>query len=203
LRCVERIYTNVYGDIESCVRSMVQDYGDTDGSRTGRNGDVVDENNVVIGVTPRKGVHKTGKLHLAVHVFMFNSEGKLWIEKRGQTVDTHPGCYDSSAAGHVSSGETYDEAARMESIEELGIDGLGLKPVYGLPIGPDTKNEFVRFYVAISDSKPQLHEDAASQELYALDEIDMKIRNGEKFVPAYLLLFDWYKRNAKAVVGKT
>ena len=45
--------------------------------------DVVDENNRVIGETPRKGVHKTDKLHRAVHIFMLDSDGRLWIERRG------------------------------------------------------------------------------------------------------------------------
>ena len=120
--------------------------------------DVVDENNRVIGETPRKGVHKTDKLHRAVHIFMLDSDGRLWIERRGQSVDTHPGFYDSSAADHVSKGESYDEAARREALEELGIEDLELKPCYDLPLGPDTKNEFVRLYITKSDRKPRLHE---------------------------------------------
>lgn len=159
--------------------------------------DVVDGNNRIIGETPRKGVHETNKLHRAVHIFMLDSGGKLWIEKRGQSVDTHPGCYDSSAAGHVRKGESYDDAARRETIEELGIENLELKPAYDLPLGPGTKNEFVRLYVARSDEKPRLHEDAESQEPYTVEEIDMMIKNGEKFVPTFLLLFDWYKKNSE------
>ena len=161
--------------------------------------DVVDKSNRVIGETPRKGVHKTDKLHRAVHIFMLDSNGRLWIERRGQSVDTHPGFYDSSAAGHVSKGESYDAAAYREAVEELGIEGLDLRPSYDLPLGPDTKNEFVRLYVTRSDKKPRLHEDAGSQELYTIEEIDMKIKNREKFVPAFLLLFDWYKRNKRTI----
>ena len=159
--------------------------------------DVVDQNNRIIGETPRKGVHKTDKLHRAVHIFMLDSDGRLWIERRGQSVDTHPGFYDSSAAGHVSKGESYNEAARREALEELGIEGLELKPYYDLPLGPDTKNEFVRLYITRSDRKPRLHEDAGSQECYTIEELEMKIRNGERFVPTFLLLFDWYKKNNK------
>ncbi len=157
--------------------------------------EVVDKQDNIIGEAPRKGVHNTDKLHRAVHIFMRDLHGRLWIEKRGESVDTHPGYYDSSAAGHVSKGETYDEAARRESIEELGIEDLDLRLVYGLPLEDDTKNEFVRLYVTESGNKPHLHEDTGSQELYSLGEIDTKIRNGEKFVPTFVLLFKWYKSN--------
>jgi isopentenyldiphosphate isomerase len=155
--------------------------------------DVVDESNNVIGEAPRKGIHKTGKLHRAAHIFMFDSAGRLWIERRGQTADTNPGYYDSSAAGHVRKGETYEQGAQREALEELGIEGLELKPVYDLPASPSTGNEFVRLFITHSDKKPKLHEDAASQKRYTIEEIDEKITHGEKFVPTFLKLFEWYK----------
>ena len=154
--------------------------------------DVVDMHNNVIGEAPRKGIHEKHLLHRAAHIFLVDSSGRLWIEKRGKTVDTNPGYYDSSAAGHVSKGETYDEGARREVLEELGIEGLELKPVRTIDAAPETNNEFVRFYIARSDKLPRLHEDAVSQERYTIEEIKKKIKNGEKFTPMFLKLFAYY-----------
>ena len=74
--------------------------------------DVVDEQDRVIGQAPRSEVHAKKLLHRAVHIFVFNSEGKLLIHRRSATKDEYPLCYTSSASGHVSAGETYDECAR-------------------------------------------------------------------------------------------
>ncbi len=159
--------------------------------------DVVDKQNKVIGEAPRKGIHAKGNmmLHRAVHIFLIDSKNRIWVEKRGPNTDTLPLHYDCSAAGHVTKGETYRQAAQREAIEELGIDDLKFKHAFDLPASDLTMNEFIRFYVARSDKKPRLHEDAYSQELYTIPEIDKKIERGEKFTPSFPIFLKWIKEN--------
>ncbi len=38
---------------------------------------VVDENDMVVGSTQRKGIHKTDKMHRSVHLFLIISSGKI------------------------------------------------------------------------------------------------------------------------------
>ena len=161
--------------------------------------DVVDKYNSVIGEAPRKGIHAKGNkmLHRAVHIFLMDSKNRLWIEKRGPNTDTMPLHYDCSAAGHVAKGETYEQAALREAAEELGIKGLKLRHAFDLPANGLTMNEFVRFYVARSDRKPRLHEDAYSQELYTIQEIEAKMRIGEKFTPTFPIFLKWIKENVQ------
>ncbi len=134
-------------------------------------------------------------MHRAVHIFLMDSRGRLWIEKRGPNVDTCPLYYDCSAAGHVAKGETYEQAAEREVAEELGIRGLKLVRAFDLPASEITMNEFQRFFVAMSDEKPRLHEDAYSQELYTISEIEEKMRRGEKFTPTFAKFLAWCKEN--------
>lgn len=83
--------------------------------------DVVDEADQIIGRATRSEVHARKLRHRAVHVFVFNEGGKLFIQKRSRNKDSFPGRRDSSASGHLSSGEDYDACAVRELSEELGL----------------------------------------------------------------------------------
>src|SRR4051812_43883356 len=82
--------------------------------------DVVNELDEVIGQERRSVVHRTGLRHRAVHVLVFNSKGELFLQKRSMTKDTFPGAWDSSASGHLDTGEDYEACALRELGEELG-----------------------------------------------------------------------------------
>ncbi len=45
----------------------------------------------------------------------------MLLQKRSARKDSYPGCYDISAAGHVTAGEDVLESAKRELQEELGI----------------------------------------------------------------------------------
>ena len=83
--------------------------------------DVVDENDNVIATKTRGEIHALQLMHRAVHILLFNSRGELFLQKRSMSKDEQPGKWDSSAAGHVDSGEGYLACARREIHEELGI----------------------------------------------------------------------------------
>src|SRR5215468_11100142 len=83
--------------------------------------DVVNERDEVIDSKPRSEVHRLGLLHRAVHVLVFNSRGQIFLQKRSMKKDRQPGLWDSSASGHVDSGEDYDATAVREVREEIGL----------------------------------------------------------------------------------
>lgn len=159
--------------------------------------DVVNEADEVIGSAPRKGIHNTELRHRSAHIFLIDSKGRIWLEKRASTTDTYPGYYSSSAAGHISRGESYLEGAQREALEELGIQGLVLERMHMLQASKETSNEFVAFFIARSDEKPRVHADSLSLHPYSVEEIDGMIAGGEKFVPIFLKLFKWHKENMK------
>ena len=113
--------------------------------------DVVDENDHVISVAPRGVVHAENLWHRAIHILVFNAKGELFLQKRSAWKDKHPGKWDSSAAGHLNSGEGYEAAARRELSEELGLPTgiaatLPLEEVGRLTASAETGWEFVRLY---------------------------------------------------------
>ena len=70
----------------------------------------------------RNGKVEPGEWLLVVHVCLFNSKGQMLIQKRQDTKDRYPGCWDVSAGGFVQSGEESLQAARRELWEELGLE---------------------------------------------------------------------------------
>ncbi|MDA0690469.1 MAG: NUDIX domain-containing protein [Nitrospinae bacterium] len=83
--------------------------------------DLVDIDDRVIGQATRKEIHKKNLLHRSVHIFVFNPEGDLYLQKRAFSKDENPGFWDTSCAGHVDAGENYLTAANRELMEELTI----------------------------------------------------------------------------------
>ena len=118
--------------------------------------DVVDRRNRVIGRAARRTVHADRLRHRAVHVLLFNSRAELWVQKRSTTKDTFPGCYDSSASGHLNTGESYRHAAYREMAEELGLvlPAKNLHRRFKINAGVDTGWEFVWVYTGQSDMTP-------------------------------------------------
>lgn len=108
--------------------------------------DVVNARDEVIGTEHRSVIHALGLFHRAVHVLVFDPQGRVFLQLRGPRKDRHPNVWDSSASGHVDAGESYDTAAGRELAEELRIQPETLQFLFGLEAGPDTDNEFVRVY---------------------------------------------------------
>lgn len=82
--------------------------------------DVVDEQDRPVRRAWRSEVHARGWRHRAVHLFVFNARGEIFLQKRSQRKDVSPGLWTVSCSGHVDAGEDYDAAAQRELSEELG-----------------------------------------------------------------------------------
>jgi len=83
--------------------------------------DIVNNRDEVVGRATRREVHARKLLHRAVHILIFDSAGRVFLQKRSMAKDMAPGLWDSSCSGHVDSGESYDHAAVRELGEELGL----------------------------------------------------------------------------------
>ena len=84
--------------------------------------DVVNKEDIVVNRQTRQKCVEQGLLHRAVVVFLKNHLGDTYLQKRSRQVLFYPGYWCASATGHVSSGESYLEAAKREVREELGIE---------------------------------------------------------------------------------
>jgi isopentenyldiphosphate isomerase len=109
--------------------------------------DVVNDRDEVIGSRPRSEVHRLGLMHRAVHVLVHNARGKIFLQKRSMLKDRQPGLWDSSASGHLASGEDYDTCAVRELFEELGLRPTSKpEPLFKLSASLQTDQEHVWVY---------------------------------------------------------
>lgn len=135
--------------------------------------DVVNERDEVIGQRPRSEVHRLGLMHRAVHVLVFNAAGQVFLQQRSMKKDRQPGLWDSSASGHVDSGEDYDACAVRELGEEIGLE-LQTAPrrLFKLAASAETDREHVWVYRCEAEGPFRLHpEELERGDWYAPAEV--------------------------------
>lgn len=114
--------------------------------------DIVNEKGEVLRSLPRSVVHGNPKLlHRVVHALIFTSGGNLILQKRPLSKDVAPGKWDTSVGGHVSSGESIEEALEKEMAEELGISGIRPDFLYKYIHSNEYESEMVFTYKAVYD----------------------------------------------------
>lgn len=164
--------------------------------------DIVDENDKVIGKGERGKVHSSNTWHRGVHIFVFNTEGKLLVERRISTKDIYPDYYGCSVSEHVKAGESYEEAAGRGLMEELGIGKAEIKELAVIKIRIPEDLMINRFYeakVGKEDLKMQA-EEKEGIEFMGIGEIQKHIRKKEKkFAPWFLECFEWYMKHKKGL----
>lgn len=107
--------------------------------------DEVDAQDRVLGARSRGEIHRLYLRHRAAHILLRNEAGEIFLQKRAPWKDINPGVWDSSAAGHVDSGEDYAACAHRELEEELGVNAQ-LAKIGKLEPCPATGNEFIEIY---------------------------------------------------------
>ena len=143
--------------------------------------DVVDEDDNVIAIKTRGEIHAEGLMHRAVHILLFNSKGELFLQKRSMSKDEQPGKWDSSAAGHVDSGEAYVDCARREIAEELGIVvEQPMEMLFKLPASVLTGNEHCMVYRYIFDGPMVLQADEIDDgQWLAVEAMDRRVADDD------------------------
>lgn len=154
--------------------------------------DVVNEHDEVVGKRPRSEVHRDGLMHRAVHVLVFNARGEVFLQKRSMSKDRQPGLWDSSASGHLDSGEAYDACAVRELREEIGLS-LDSPPdrLFKLPASVQTDMEHVWIYRCTAEGPFTLHpEEIETGGWFTLEEVDQGMKERpEEFASALLVIW--------------
>nr|WP_319570591.1 NUDIX domain-containing protein [uncultured Draconibacterium sp.] len=89
---------------------------------------LVDEQGKVTGQAPRSQVHNGSKLlHPVVHLHVLNKNGSILIQKRPANKLIQPGKWDTAVGGHISAGETLEQALKKEVFEEIGLKEFSAK----------------------------------------------------------------------------
>jgi isopentenyl-diphosphate delta-isomerase type 1 len=148
--------------------------------------DIVTENNRIIDRALRSECHGNPRLiHRAAHVLIFNSLGRLLLQKRSMNKDIQPGKWDISVGGHVESGESYEKAAYRELKEELGIKDIIIDYLYDYKMRNEIESENIRSYVCIYDGKIDFNPDEIDEvRFWDMEEIMSRLGTGT-FTPNF------------------
>ncbi len=124
---------------------------------------VVDNNGHIIGKSPRSICHNGNSrlLHPVVHIHIVNSDKKLLLQKRSITKEIQPGKWDTSIGGHISFGESLQQAIEREAKEELGIDidFSKLIPFHSYIFELEIEKEYVFSFIYIYDGEITFQKD--------------------------------------------
>lgn len=89
--------------------------------------DVVDADDRVLEQATRGEVRRRKLRHRAAYILVFNSAGQLFVHQRTLVKDVYPGHFDVCVGGVVGAGESYEDAARRELGEEIGVSDAPLR----------------------------------------------------------------------------
>ena len=124
---------------------------------------LVDEDDIPIGLMEKIKAHQEGKLHRAVSVFIFNSNGEMLLQKRALHKYHSPGLWSNSACTHPKENEETKAAANRRLLEEVGIDSElthAFSFIYKAHLDKNLiEHELDHVYIGYSDESPKINED--------------------------------------------
>jgi isopentenyldiphosphate isomerase len=152
--------------------------------------DLLDGEGNRIGKALRSDCHGNPELlHQAVHVFVVNAAGELFLQKRSSQKDVQPGKWDTSVGGHVDLGEDPAKAARRELQEELGITDASPDYLYHYIWRSPIESEWIRSYHLQAEGPFVLQaEEIDEGRFWRPAEIEAQLGNGV-FTPNFE--FEW------------
>ncbi|MEM5812433.1 MAG: isopentenyl-diphosphate Delta-isomerase [Candidatus Aenigmatarchaeota archaeon] len=148
---------------------------------------LVDKNDRETGTGEKMEVHRSGKLHRAFSIFIFNSRGQLLLQKRSREKYHSGGLWTNTCCSHPRAGEKLDEAVHRRLKEEMGFD-VPLKEifsfVYKVKFGNGLyENEYDHVFVGRFDGEPKPNpKEAESWKWVSLQALKNDIeKNPEKY----------------------
>lgn len=142
---------------------------------------IVNTNGEPIGKASRDECHGNPNLmHPVVHLHVFNSVHKLFLQKRSPTKDLFPGFWDSSVGGHIGVGEDVKQALARESNEELGLYTEKARFLYSYIMKNKYECEYVYSYLLVWNGPIQINQKELSQGRF-FSKNDIQIQLGKAF----------------------
>jgi isopentenyldiphosphate isomerase len=153
---------------------------------------LVDSRGRPAGAAPRAVCHGDPSLIQAVvHLYLFDAQGRLYLQKRSAAKDTYPGCWDTSVGGHLAPGESPEEGLAREAREELSLQLGEARPLASYLFRSVYESEYVFAFRAVCDGEPQPNpEEIDEGRFFEIEEIrDLIGRQPASFTPHFRRAF--------------
>ena len=120
---------------------------------------LVNNNDQPLGAMEKMEAHEKGVMHRAFSVFVYNSEGKMLLQKRADSKYHSPGLWSNTACSHPRTGEKTDDAAHRRMMEEMGFDcdlEKAFTFIYKADVGEGlVEHEFDHVFIGNSNQTPK------------------------------------------------
>jgi isopentenyldiphosphate isomerase len=113
--------------------------------------EVVDERGTVLRVVTRAEMRAGRLRHRAVFIVVLSYDGRILVHLRSGGKDLWPSRWDLAAGGVVGAGEAWEQAARRELAEELGVEEPALEHLGGGAYGDDDVELLGEVFMVVSD----------------------------------------------------
>jgi isopentenyldiphosphate isomerase len=154
--------------------------------------DVVDAQDRVVGRASRAEVRARRLRHRATYLLVFNSRGELFIHLRTADKDVYPSHWDVAVGGVVAAGESYDDGARRELAEEVGIRDAPPQPLFDFAYEDATNQVNGRVYRVTWDGPLVLQPEEVVRGEWLLPAAVRERMRREPFCPDGVVAFERY-----------
>jgi isopentenyldiphosphate isomerase len=166
--------------------------------------DIVNDKDMVTRQEMRSTAHQLGLQHRGVHVFLFTPDGKMLVQKRSPDRAAFPSALDCSVSEHVKAGESYLDAALRGMKEEMGLEGIKIKPLvrFRMNYGAND-NEISTLYEGMVNPGVVKFDPVEIEEIsyYSLEDLQEMIKEGnKKFCGWFVELLNWYSRKSTMMI---
>lgn len=131
---------------------------------------LVDENDKQIGLIGKMAAHKTGRLHRAFSVFIFNSKGELLLQQRADNKYHSGGLWTNTCCSHPIDGEEISATIEKRLKEEMGMECKTLFQfsfIYKSELDNGlTEHELDHVYFGTTDAAPSINQSEAKDWKY-------------------------------------
>jgi isopentenyldiphosphate isomerase len=166
--------------------------------------DIVDDEDIIIDQQMRSVAHQLGLQHRGVHVFLFTPERKLLVQKRSKDRAQYSSALDCSVSEHIKAGESYLEAAVRGMKEEMGVEGIEVKPLVKFRMNYGVNdNEISTLYEGMVDPAKVKFDPVEIEEInyYTLNELQQMVNEGEvTFCGWFVELLNWYAGKPSKII---
>lgn len=162
----------------------------------------VDADNNVIEVVTRRRMRAENLRHRSVAIVVTSSDGRLLVHRRADDKDVFPGWWDLAAGGVVAAGESYDDAARRELAEELGVEGASLEPVTEARHDDEHAREICAVYRVVHDGPFRFDDGEITEARFVTPDELGELLDTERFLPGSLAMIGAHVDRFASVIDR-
>jgi ADP-ribose pyrophosphatase YjhB (NUDIX family) len=135
---------------------------------------IVDKDNNILYQVSKGESHQKGLLHETVIAELVDPEGN-WTLVKQAAHKQDKSQYVSPVGGHVTAGESWEQALKSEASEEIGITNFKFKfinkAIFNRPVNGHQENHYFIVYEIYANHTPKLNDESVSFKKFSKAQI--------------------------------